>query len=178
MSSKLKYYKNWNVTKTDLSPKQKCHQNWNVTNTEMSPKLKFYQNWYVTQTEVSTKLNRHQNWNFINTDISPKLKSYKNWYVIKYNNVIKIKIQEMGTDYLGLGSIVFCLVLRENKSLGIILWSIFFPTEISLIVIGIFQNFSETLSSTQIYSKSHFEHLITNGVHKQYFFLKHQLAIC
>ena len=76
----------------------------------------------------------------------------------------------MGTDYLGLGSIVFCLVLRENKSLGSILWSIFFPTEISLIVIGIFQNLSETLSSTQIYSKLHFEHLITNGVHKQYFF--------
>ena len=46
-----------------MSLKLKCHQNWNVTKTEMSPKLIRHLNQIVTKTEVSQK-----------TEISPKLK--------------------------------------------------------------------------------------------------------
>ena len=35
MSQKLIRYKNWNITKTDMSPKLICCQNWNVVKTEM-----------------------------------------------------------------------------------------------------------------------------------------------
>ena len=76
MSSKLKYYQNWNVTKTDMSPKLKCHQNWNFTKTKVSPKL-----------------NCHQNWNFIKTELSLKLNCYQNWNVTKHNNVPKSRNQ-------------------------------------------------------------------------------------
>ena len=57
--------------KTEMSPKPKCHPNWNVTKTEMSPKLKYYQ-----------KLQCHQNWNVTKTEIllkkmQPQLKCHK-----------------------------------------------------------------------------------------------------
>ena len=107
MSSKLKYYQNLNVTKTYTSTKQKCHKKWNVIKTEMS------QNWNVPQlkcptTEMSPKLKFHQFWIVTNTEISLKLKRYQNWNVTKHCNVlkIKIKIQEIGTDHLGLVSMV------------------------------------------------------------------------
>ena len=40
------------------------------------------------------------------TEMLPKQKCYQNWNVTKYSNVlkIKIKIQEIGTDHLGLVS--------------------------------------------------------------------------
>ena len=84
MSSKLKCYQNWNVTKTDvtktkkvtkieLSPKLKCHQNWNITKTEMSPKIKFHQKLMVTKTRISSKLKCHQNWNVTKTEMLPNI---------------------------------------------------------------------------------------------------------
>ena len=42
MLQKIKCHQNWNVTKTEMSPKLKCltklkyHKNWNITRTEMS----------------------------------------------------------------------------------------------------------------------------------------------
>ena len=38
------------------------------------------------------------------TEMLPKLKCYQNWNITKHNNIlkIKIKIQEIGTDHLGL----------------------------------------------------------------------------
>ena len=81
MSQRLLRHQNWNITITEMSPKLICHQNWNVTKSEMSPKLKFHQNWIVTKTEVSSKL--------------------KGYQIIIYSK-IKIKIQEIGTEYLGL----------------------------------------------------------------------------
>ena len=54
--AKLKYYQNWNVTKTDMSPKLKCHQIWNVTKTEVSPKLNCHQNWsFIKIKEIGTE---------------------------------------------------------------------------------------------------------------------------
>ena len=92
-SSKLKYYQYWNVTKTDMSPKVKCHQIWNVTKSEMSPNLKCHQNWSFTKTELSPKLKCDQNWNVTKTESLPN---------IIMSSKIKIKIPDIGTEYLGL----------------------------------------------------------------------------
>ena len=114
MSPKWKCHQNWNATKTKMLSKLKCTQNWNVTTIEISPKLNCQKNWNVTKlkyhkTEMSQKLNCHQNWNVIKTKISPKLKWYQNCNVTKSNNVlkIKIKIQEIDPDYLGLVTCFF-----------------------------------------------------------------------
>ena len=117
MSPKLKCHQNKNVTKTDMSSKLKYYQNWNVTKTDMSPRQKCHQNWIVTKTEMSAKLKCHQNWNVMKTEMLPKLKCYQNWNVTKHNNVlkIKIKIQEIGTDHLGL---VYSLFLYCTKVKG------------------------------------------------------------
>ena len=90
---------NWNVTKTEMSPKLKCHQNWNVTKTVMSPKLKCPQNWKVTktemsQTEMSPKLKCHQNLNVTKTEMSPKLKCNQNWNVTKTEMSTKLKCRQ------------------------------------------------------------------------------------
>ena len=55
-----KKLKNWNITKTKMSPKLICHQNWNVTKSEISPKLNWYQNWSVIKTEILPKLKCYQ----------------------------------------------------------------------------------------------------------------------
>ena len=60
----------------------------------MSPKLKFYQNLNVTKTEML-----------------PDLTCYPNGNVTKHNNVPKIKIKGIGTDYLGLVQVFVCLVV-------------------------------------------------------------------
>ena len=65
----MKCHQNWNVTKTEMSPKLKCHQKWNVTKSEMSPKIKCHPNWNVTKTEMSPKLKCHQKWNITNTEM-------------------------------------------------------------------------------------------------------------
>ena len=102
MSPKLKCHPNWNFTKTKISPKLKCYQNWNFI------ELKCHQNRNVTKTKMSPKLQCFQNWNVTKTKMLPKLKCYQNWNVTKSKNIIKIqiwilrKIQEIGTDHLGL----------------------------------------------------------------------------
>ena len=87
-----------------MSPKQKCNQCWNVTKTKMSPKLKHHQSWNVTKTEMSPELKWNQSWNVTKTEMLPNLKCYQNWNFTKSKNVfkIKIKIQEIGPDYLDL----------------------------------------------------------------------------
>ena len=99
---------------------QKCHKNWYVIQTEISPKLKSHQNWYVTKTEMSPNLKCHQNQNFTTTESSPKQKSHQNWSVtntdmlpniIMYSK-IKIKIQEIGTEYLGI--VLFFLAIQHK----------------------------------------------------------------
>ena len=82
----------------------------NIIKTEMSPKLISYQNWCVTKTEMLPNLKCHKNWSFTKTELSPKLKCPQNWNVTKtemlpniiMSSKIKIKIQEIGTKYLGL----------------------------------------------------------------------------
>ena len=96
---KRKCHENWYVIKTEILPKLKYHQNWYVTKTEMSPNLKCHQNWSFTKTEVSPKLNCHQNWTVIKTKLLLKLKCYHTLYL---SSKIKIKIPEIGTEYLGL----------------------------------------------------------------------------
>ena len=49
---------NWNVTKTEMSPKLKCHQNWNVTKTEMLPKLKCHK---IKKCHKNLNLNQKKN---------------------------------------------------------------------------------------------------------------------
>ena len=91
---------NWNITKTEMSPKLKCYQNRNVI------ELKCHKNWNVTKNEMSPKLKCLQNWNVTKTEMSSKLKFYLNWNVTISKNVIKIQIQielqDIGTDHLGL----------------------------------------------------------------------------
>ena len=60
MSPKLKCHYNWNVIKTEMSPK-KNHPNWNITKTEMSLKLK------CQKLKCHEKLMWHQNWNVTKT---------------------------------------------------------------------------------------------------------------
>ena len=81
------------IIKTEILPKLKCHQNWYVTKTKMSPYLKCHQNWSLTKTELLPKLKCHKNWNVTKTEMSPN---------IIMSSKIKIKIKEIGTEYLGL----------------------------------------------------------------------------
>jgi hypothetical protein len=87
-----------------MSPKLKCNQNWIVTKTEMSPNLKRHQSWNVTKTEMSPELKWNQSWNVTKTEMLPNLKCYQNWNFTKSKNVfkIKIKIQQIGTNYIDL----------------------------------------------------------------------------
>ena len=55
--------------------------------------------WYVTKTEISPNLKCHQNWSFTKTEMLLKLKCYHTLY---FCSQIKIKIPEIGTEYLGL----------------------------------------------------------------------------
>ena len=62
MSPKLKYHQNFDIAKTEISPKVICNQKGHITNrnvsiTEKSLKLKCYQNKSVIKTEMSPKLN-------------------------------------------------------------------------------------------------------------------------
>ena len=75
-----------------LSPKLKCHQNGNVTKTKISPKLQCYLNYNVTKTKMP-----------------PKLKCYKMKKCPKNQNLNQIKIQDIGTDHLGLVVVYFLL---------------------------------------------------------------------
>ena len=93
MSSKMKYYQKWNVTKTDMSLKLKRHQIWNVT-----------------KTEVSTKLNCHQNWSVIQTKVLLKLKCYHTLYL---SSKLKIKFQRSA-----LNTLVLFLSLTWQDSVG------------------------------------------------------------
>ena len=79
MSQKLIYHQNWNITKTEMSPNLKCHQNWSFTKTGLSPKQKFHQNSNVIKTERLSN--------------------------VMMSSKIKIKIQKIGTEYLGLVNI-------------------------------------------------------------------------
>ena len=87
MSIKLIRHQNWNITKTEMLLKLICHQNLNVT------KLKGHQKWSFTKTELSPKLKCDQNWNVTKTESLPN---------IIMSSKIKIKIQEIGTEHLGL----------------------------------------------------------------------------
>ena len=68
-----------------------CHQNWNVTKTEMSPKLKYHQNWIVTKKKCHqninvTQIEMSQNWK------SPKLNCHQNWNVTKSEMFSSLKM--------------------------------------------------------------------------------------
>ena len=52
MSSKLKCYQNWNVTKPEMSPKIKIHQELMMTKNRISSKLKCQLKGNVTKTEM------------------------------------------------------------------------------------------------------------------------------
>ena len=57
--------------------------------------------------------------------MSPKLKCYQNWNVIKHKNVLKnkIKIQEIGTEYLGIVIAGICVYnILQHSSVTV--WSI------------------------------------------------------
>ena len=75
-----------------MSLKLKCHQNWNVTKkitpTEMSLQLKCHKNWNVMR-----------NWCGSKTEMLHNLKMPSKWYLNQN------KIQEIGTDHLGLVSL-------------------------------------------------------------------------
>ena len=103
MSLKIKFHQNWNVTKNN-------HPDWNVTKTEMSLKLKCHYNWNVTKTEmlwktdVATKLKCYQNWNSTLTEMLQNIKIFSKW------NLNPKKIQEIGTDHLGLVCFTFIYI--------------------------------------------------------------------
>ena len=57
----MKYYQNWNVTKTKMLPKLKCHQNMNVIKAEASTQIKMSPKLKCHKTEMSQKLKGHKN---------------------------------------------------------------------------------------------------------------------
>ena len=87
MSPKLKCHQK-KSPQLKCHQKLKCHYNWNVTKTEMS--------W---ETDVAPKLKCYQNLNFTLTEMLHDLKMSSKWYLNQN------KIQEIGTDHLGLVSL-------------------------------------------------------------------------
>ena len=88
--------------------KLQCQPNWNVTKTEKSPKLKYHSNKKkinktktLTQIEISPKIYGHQNWNVTKIKISslklklkPKLKCHKKIIVTKAEMWPKLKYHQ------------------------------------------------------------------------------------